>query len=262
MFKEDRADFEAKWDDIKVFVEYGMLTEDKFNDKAKNFLLLKNTEGEFNTWDEYLEKVKPLQTDKDGKVKFLYTTHAEGQHAFIEAAKGRGYDVVVMEGPLASHLMSKLEGTHTDVSFVRVDSDTLDKLIAKEGELDSKLTEADQEKLKPVFEAGVVGGTYSVQFAAMGEDEAPVVITQSEFMRRMKEQQMSGGGGGMFGNFPDSFNLVINGNHALTQRILSENDEDQQKALAKQATDLAKLAQGLLTGSDLTAFINRSISLI
>lgn len=263
MFKENREDFESKWDDIKVFVEYGMLTEDKFNEKAQKFLLLKNTEGQACTWDEYLEKVKPLQTDKDGKVKFLYASHADGQHAFIEAAKGRGYDVLLMEGPLASHLMSKLEGNNPDVQFVRVDSDTLDKLIEKEGELDSKLTESDQEKLKPVFEAGATGGNYSVQFAAMGEDEAPVVITQSEFMRRMKEQQMSGGGGGgMFGNFPDSFNLVVNGNHSLVQRILSEGDEDQQKALAKQATDLAKLAQGLLTGQELTAFINRSITLI
>lgn len=261
MFKQDRADFEEKWDDIKVFIEYGMLTEDKFYEKAEKFLLLKNTEGECYTWEEYLEKVKPLQTDKNDKVKFLYAAHAEGQHGFIQAAKARGYDVLLLEGPLASHLISKLESKHTDVQFARVDADTLDKLIEKEGELDSKLTEDQEKQLAPVFEAGVETPTFNVQFAAMGEEEAPVVITQSEFMRRMKEQQMAGGGG-MFGHMPDSYNLVVNGNHALVQRILDEGDADQQKALAKQAIDLAKLAQGMLVGEDLTHFINRSLSLI
>ncbi len=262
IFKNNREDFEAKWDDIKMFIEYGMLTEDKFNDKMEKIALYKNTKDQYATFEEYMEKVKETQKNKDGKVIMLYASDKEEQHAFIQTAEDRGYDVLMMEGPLVSHLMSKLESKHTDIQFARVDADTIDKLIAKEEDLPSKLSEDDVKVLQPVIEGSVNKEKYQVSFESMSESDAPMIITQSEFMRRMKEQQMTGGQAGMFGNFPEMYNLVVNSNHPLISAILEEKDADKQKNLSKQATDLAMLAQGMLKGEDLTSFIKRSVELI
>ena len=262
MFKKDRADFEAKWDDIQVFIQYGMLSDDKFYERAEKFLLLKNSDGEYFTLEEYKEKVKVSQTDKNEKIVYLYTNDVEGQHAFIQSAKERGYDVLLLDGPLASHIITKLEQKEESVSFARVDADTIDNLIKKEEDIPSKLSEEEQEKLKPLFEEVVPKEKFMVQFESMSETEKPIIITQAEFMRRMKEQQQMGGGNAMFGAMPEMYNLVVNANHPLISTILNTKTDKKKEKLAKQATDLALLSQGMLTGEDLTNFINRSIELI
>jgi len=263
LYKKDRKDFEAKWDDIKVFIEYGMLSEDKFNIKAEKFALYKSTDGVYFTMEEYKEKLKVNQVDKDGNTIFLYTNDEQAHHSYIEMAKERGYDVLIMNSPLTSHFISKVEQANEKVKFARIDSDTLDKLIPKDEEIPSKLTEKDEEKLKPVIESVVKKEQFMVQFESMNEKEAPVLITEPEFMRRMKEQQAMGGGGMMgMGSMPDMYNLVINSNHPLISKILSEKDESKQKDMTKQATDLALLSQNLLKGEDLTNFIKRSTELI
>jgi len=263
MFKNDREDFQAKWDDIKVFIQYGMLSEDKFYQKAKDFNLFKTTEGEYFTTEEFKEKVGPAQTDKDGKLVVLYASNVEEQHSFIATARDRGYEVVVMDSPLDVHMVSTLEQKLENTSFARVDADTIDKLIAKDDVQPSKLSEEEEGTLKPVFEGLVDKEKFVVQFESMSETDAPMMITQTEFMRRMKEQQAMGGGGMNFmGNMPDMYNLVVNSNHPLIGRILAEKDESAQSGLAKQATDLALLSQGMLKGSDLTSFIKRSVDLL
>ena len=262
MFKEDRADFEAKWDDIKVFIEYGALTEDKFAEKAEAFSLFKTTTSAYSTFEEMHGRIKETQKDKDGKVVILYTSNTEEQHAFINSATDRGYEVLEMDSPLTSHLLSKLEAKHSDIQFARVDSDTIDKLIKKDDELPSKLTEDEQKAIQPVIEAVVEKEKFMVSFESMSETEPPMIITQSEFMRRMKEQQALGGGNAMFGNMPEVYNLMVNSNHPLVEAILKEKDEEKQQALAKQASDLALLAQGMLKGPDLTSFIQRSVEMI
>ncbi|MCH2235032.1 MAG: molecular chaperone HtpG [Crocinitomicaceae bacterium] len=260
MFKKDREDFQAKWDDLKVFVEYGMLTEDKFYDKAEKFTLLKTTKNEYFTIEEFTEKVKPLQTDKDEKVVMLYTNSVEEQHHLIKAAEDRGFEVLICDSPLSPHYLQKLESKLDKVSFARVDADTLDNLIKKDEEIPSKLTEQDEEKLKPIFEEVVSTDKFTVQFAAMSEKDAPVSITQPEFIRRMMEQQRLGNGG-MMGAFPEMYNLVVNTNHDAVGSILKKQKHNKQK-LAKQLTDLALLSHGLLKGEELTKFINRSVDLI
>ena len=260
MFKKDREDFQAKWDDLKVFVEYGMLTEDKFYDKAEKFTLLKTTKNEYFTIEEFTEKVKPLQTDKDEKVVMLYTNSVEEQHHLIKAAEDRGFEVLICDSPLSPHYLQKLESKLDKVSFARVDADTLDNLIKKDEEIPSKLTEQDEEKLKPIFEEVVSTDKFTVQFAAMSEKDAPVSVTQPEFIRRMMEQQRLGGGG-MMGAFPEMYNLVVNTNHDAVGTILKKQKDNKQK-LAKQLTDLALLSHGLLKGEELTKFINRSVDLI
>ena len=262
MFKADRADFESKWDDIKVFIQFGMLTDDKFYERAAKFALYKTTAGEYFTFEEYIEKIKETQTDKDERLICLYTSDAEGQHAFVQSAIDRGYSVLEIDGPLSAHVVSRLEQKHDKTSFARVDADVIDKLIKKEDEQVSKLSEEQQEVLKPVFEAGVDGGKFSVAFESMSETEAPVIITQSEFTRRMREQAATSGGPNYFGQMPEMFNLVVNANHPLVTRILDEGDEDKRKQLSKQATDLALLSQNMLRGEDLTAFIKRSVEMI
>ncbi|MDC3337963.1 molecular chaperone HtpG [Flavobacteriales bacterium] len=263
MFKEDRDDFQAKWDDIKVFIQYGMLSEDKFYEKAQKFNLFKTTDGDYFTTDEFKEKISAAQTDKDDKLVVLYTTDVDEQHAFIATAKERGYTVAVMDSPLDVHVISMLEQKLEKTTFARVDADTIDKLIQKEEEQPSKLSKEEEEKLKPVFEALVSKDKFVVQFESMSETDVPMMITQSEFMRRMKEQQAMGGGGMNFmGNMPEMFNLVVNANHPLTSQILGEKSKKAQKNLAKQATDLALLAQGMLKGEELTAFIKRSVGLL
>ncbi len=261
MFKNDRADFEKKWDDIKVFIQYGILSDDKFEEKAEKFNLLKDTEGKYFTADEYKELVSATQTDKNDKLVYLYTHNAEEHHSIIESAKAKGYSVLVMDSPLDSHVITKLE-QKLNVSFARVDADTIDKLITKEEELPSKLSKEEEEKLQPIFEATVDKDKFTVQFESLSETEKPVLITQSEFIRRMKEQQALGGGMQMMGNFPEMFNLVVNSNHPLISKILKEADATKKEGLAKQAIDLALLSNGMLKGASLTSFINRSLNLI
>ena len=263
MFKNDRKDFEEKWDDLKVFIDYGMLSEDKFYDRAQKYSLLKNTKGEYFTYEEYAEKVKANQTDKNDKVVYLYTNNVEEQHAFVNSAENKGYDVLLMDSPLASHLISKLEQKFENTSFARVDADTVEKLIQKDEEIPSKLTKEDEEALKPVFENVIEKEKFTVMFESRNETEAPIVITQSEFMRRMKEQQALGGGGmQMFGNMPEMFNMVVNSNHPVVSNILNSGDDEKKANLTKQTVDLALLSQGMLKGEELTNFINRSIELI
>ena len=256
MFKGDRKAFEEKWEDMKVIVEYGMLTEKKFFDKAEKFALYQNVDGVYSTWTEYLDKIKVNQVDKDGKTVVLYTNDKEAQHSYIAEAKEKSYDVLVLDGPIVSHLIQKLETEKENISFVRVDADAMDKLIKKDEEIPSVLSEADEKSLKETIENVLPKEQYSVQFESLSPSSSPFTITRSEFMRRMKEMSATGGGG-MFGmnNMPEMYNLVVNGNHPLVSKVLGEKDADLQKAMLKEATDLAKLSQGLLKGEELTLFI-------
>ena len=258
MFKKDRKDFEDKWNDLQVFVQYGSLSEDKFADKAKTFSLLKNTDNAYFTLDEYKEKISALQTDKDNKVVCLYTNNPEEQFSFVKKAKERGYDVLHIDGPLAPHWIAKLEQTMENISFARVDADTLDKLIKKSEEIPSKLSKEDEDTLKPVFTNSVNNDKYTVQFESMSETDAPIIITQPEFIRRMMEQQKLGGGGGFYGAFPEMYTMVVNGNHPKISNLLSKS-ELERADVAKQLTDLALLAQGMLKGEALNSFIERNI---
>ena len=261
MFKKDRKDFESKWDDLQIFAQYGALSDDKFAEKAKSFALVKNTDGAFFTVEEYKEKISALQTDKDGKVVILYTNSPEEQFSFVKKAKDRGYDVLHLEGPLVPHWVSKMEQDFENVTFTRVDGDTLDKLIKKEEELPSKLSKDDEEKLLPLFEGVVNKDKFKVSFESMNAEEGPIVITQPEFIRRMMEQQKMGGGG-FFGAFPETYNLVVNGNHAKIDEVLKASSEDDKTNKIKQLTDLALLAQGMLKGEALSKFIERSVELV
>ena len=264
MFKKDRKDFEQKWDDVKVFIEYGMLTEQKFFEKAQTFSLYKNTESAYYTFSEFTEKVKETQKNKDGKTIILYTNDAKEQHSFVQTAKDKGYEVLELGGPLISHLISRLESDNSDVQFARVDSDVIDKLIEKEESAISKLSEKEQEKLKTIIEKEVDKDKFTVQIQNMSSTDSPIVITQSEFMRRMKEQQQLSGGGGMqmFGSMPETFNLAINSNHELIGKILNEKVKKKRNNLINQILDLALLSQGMLKGESLTTFISRSVNLI
>ncbi len=261
MFKKDRADFEAKWDDLKIFVEYGMLSDEKFAEKAKSFALVKNTDGKYYTVDELKEQIAPLQTDKNNKVVVLYTHSVDEHFSFVKQAKDRGYQVALIDGPLAPHWISKLEQTFENLSFARVDADTLDQLIQKEGELPSKLSEEQQNTLKPLFESAVNAEKFKVEFKSMSETDSPIIITQPEFIRRMMEQQKMGGGG-FFGAFPETYQLIVNANHQKVESILNVEDESQKSLKVKQLTDLAMLSQGMLKGEELSSFISRSIELI
>jgi molecular chaperone HtpG len=257
MFKKDRKDFESKWDDLQIFVQYGMLSEDKFAEKAKEFNLVKNTSDEYFTLTEYQEKIKALQTDKDNKLIVLYTSNPEEQFSFVKKAKDRGYDVLQLDGPLAAHWISKMEQSLEQVSFVRVDADSLDKLIKKTDEIPSKLSKEEEDKLKPIFESNVTKEKFTVQFESMSESEAPIIITQPEFIRRMMEQQRLGGGG-FYGAFPEMYNLTVNANHPIVGSLLQKN-ELEQGVITKQLVDLALLAQGMLKGEALDQFIQRNI---
>ena len=264
MFKKDRKDFEQKWDDVKVFIEYGMLTEKKFFDKAQDFALYKNTNNKYYTFSEFSEKVKISQKDKNGKVIILYTNDAKEQHSFVKTATEKNYEVLELGGPLMSHLISKLESENTDIQFARVDSETIDKLIEKEEASVSILSDKEQDKLKKIIEEAVDKEKFTVQIQNMSSSDSPIVVTQSEFMRRMKEQQQlsSAGGMQMFGAMPESYNLAINSNHKLIGKILVEKTKKKRTDLIKQLLDLALLSQDMLKGEDLTAFISRSVTLI
>jgi molecular chaperone HtpG len=263
LFKNNREDFEKKWNDIKVIIEYGMLSEDKFFDKAKKFALYPTVADSYFTFDELIEKTKDNQTDKEGNHVILYASNKDAQHSYIEDATAKGYEVLVLDSPIISHLMQKLEGGDAKVKFTRVDSDFIDNLIKKDETAISKLSEEEKTTLKPIIETAIASDAYTVQLEAMDSDASPFIITVPEFMRRMKEMQASGGGGMMgMGNFPDMYNLVVNTNSPLISNILNSKDADEQKHLISQAFDLAKLSQNLLHGKELTSFIKRSYELI
>jgi molecular chaperone HtpG len=263
LFTENRADFEKKWNDIKIVLEYGMLSEDKFYEKAGAFTLYPTVDDAYFTLEEIKEKLAPNQTDKDGKLVVLYASNKEAQHSYIQIAKNKGYEVLLLDSPIISHLIQKIEGGNNTMTFVRVDSDSIDKLIKKEETSISKLSDDEKETLKTVLEGFVPKQKYSVQMEALDSNDAPFMITQPEFMRRMKEMSQSGGGG-MFGmgNMPEMYNLVVNTNSELASNILNSSDSATQENLVKQALDLAKLSQNLLKGEELTAFVKRSFELI
>ncbi|BDU23503.1 MULTISPECIES: molecular chaperone HtpG [unclassified Flavobacterium] len=262
LFNENRADFEAKWNDIKIVLEYGMLSEDKFYEKAGAFVLYPTVDDTYFTLDELKEKLKENQTDKDGKLVILYAGNKDAQHSYIQAAKDKGYEVLLLDSPIISHLIQKIEGDNSGLTFVRVDSDHIDNLIKKDENTISKLSDEEKETLKTSLEA-YIPKAYSVQLEAMDSQAAPFIITQPEFMRRMKEMSQTGGGG-MFGmgNMPEMYNLVVNTNSDLASSILNTEDKTHQEHLVKQALDLAKLSQNLLKGEALTAFVKRSFEMI
>jgi molecular chaperone HtpG len=259
LFNENREDFEQKWNDIKIVLEYGMLSEPKFYEKAGDFVMYPTTEEKYYTLAELKETLAPNQTDKNGKLVVLYASNKETQHSYIDIAKAKGYQVLLLDSPIVSHLIQKLEADNENLTFARVDADHIDKLIEKEEVQISKLSEVEQTNLKSVLEAIVPKANYTVQLEPMDSNAAPFMITQPEFMRRMKEMSASGGGG-MFGmgNFPDMYNLVVNSNSTLATTILQTEDKSAQELLVKQALDLAKISQGLLKGEELTAFVKRS----
>ena len=263
LFNENREDFEKKWNDIKIVLEYGMLSEPKFYEKAGDFVLYPTVEDKYYTLAELKETITANQTDKNGKLVVLYASNKEAQHGYIEIAKEKGYQVLLLDSPIVSHLIQKLESDNENLTFVRVDSDHIDKLIAKEENQISKLSEEEQGNLKTVVEEFVPKANYTVQLEPIDSTAAPFIITQPEFMRRMKEMSQTGGGG-MFGmgNFPEMYNLVVNSNSELATTILNTPDKSAQESLIKQALDLAKISQGLLKGEELTAFVKRSFELI
>ncbi|MDT0675918.1 molecular chaperone HtpG [Autumnicola musiva] len=263
LFNNNREDFEKKWNDIKIVIEYGMLSEEKFFEKAQKFALYPTVDGDYYTFEELEAKIKENQTDKEGNVVVLYASNQNEQHSYIKAAKDKGYQVLLLDSPIVSHLLQKLETSKEKLSFVRVDSDHVNNLIKKDDENISKLSDEEKEKLKADFEKVVPKEKYTVQLEAMDSDAAPLIITQPEFMRRMKEMQQTGGGG-MFGmgNMPEMYNLVVNTNHPLVSEILNTKTEKKQERLIKQSLDLARLSQNLLKGEELTAFINRSFDMV
>lgn len=262
LFKKDRQDFEKKWDDINIFVKYGIISDEKFYDRAKEFSLLKNVDGQYFTFEEYREKVKVNQTDKSEQVIYLYASNPGKQDSFIQAAKSKGYDVLNLDGVLDSHYINTLEQKLEKTHIKRVDSETPDKLIEKDQKSESVLSSEEQEQVKGLFEKAISNKNMTIAVEPMSPDELPVVITMSEFMRRMKDMAKLGGGGYSFmGTMPDNYNVSINGNHAIVQKILKTEPEEQKLTLAKQAYDLALLSQNMLTGADLTNFIKRSVTL-
>ena len=264
LFKNSREDFEAKWNDIKIVIEYGMLSEDKFFEKADKFALYPTVDGSFFTFEELKEKIKDTQTDKDDKLVILYASEKEAQHSYIEAAKAKGYEVLLMDSPIIGHLMQKLETSKENISFARVDADHLDNLIKKEDTQISKLSDEEKEKLKADLEATITNKSYTVQLEAMDSNASPFIITEPEFMRRMKEMQQTGGGGGMFGmgGMPEMYNLVVNTNHELVSEILHTKTAKKKARLINQSLDLARLSKGLLKGEELTEFIKRSYEMV
>lgn len=262
LFNKDRKGYEQKWSDIGLFVKYGMVSEEKFYDKAKDFALLTNTKKENYTIEEYKEKVKDIQTDKNGQVVLIYSNDPAKQDSFIQSANKHDYDVLVMDSPIDNHFINSLEQKLEKTSLKRVDSSVASKLIEKDENLESVLTEEQSKTVKEVFEKAISKPGYNVEIVALNPEELPVTVTMDEFMRRMKDMAAMGGGMGFYGSMPDSYKVAINGNHKLVSRILQTEDADAQAKLAKQAVDLALLAQGMLTGAELTEFVSRSVELI
>jgi len=261
LFKADRKAYEEKWSDIGLFVKYGMISEEKFYDKAKDFALLTSTNKTHFTFDEYKEKVSALQTDKNGNVVYLYTTDPDKQDGFIQAANKKDYDVLLMNSPIDSHFVSSLEQKLEKTLLKRVDASVANQLIEKDEKLESVLSEEQSNTVKGIFENAISKPGYTVEVVGLNPDDAPVTITMDEFMRRMKDMAKMGGGMSFYGNMPDSYKVAINGNHKLVSKILNAGEEEQGK-FAKQAVDLALLSQGMLTGAELTAFVSRSVELI
>lgn len=264
LFKDNREEFEAKWNDIKIVIEYGMLSEEKFFEKAETFALYPTVDGSYYTYEELYNKIKAKQTDKDDKLIILYASNTEEQHSYIEAAKSKGYEVLLLDSPIVSHLIQKLESSKEKISFSRVDADHLDKLIQKEEVSISKMNDEEKEKLNAQLKEVISSEKFIVQLEAMDSNAAPFIITQPEFMRRMKEMQQTGGGGGMFGmgNMPEMYNLVVNTNSVLVNQILNTKTAKKRERLITQSLDLAQLSQGLLKGEALTNFIKRSYEII
>ncbi len=262
LFTENREDFEQKWNDIKIVLEYGMLTEPKFYEKAGDFVLYPTVDGKYYTLTELKEALQANQTDKDGKLVVLYASNKETQHSYIDIAKEKGYEVLLLDSPIVAHVIQKLEADNEKLTFTRVDADHIDKLIQKEETQISKLSDDEKEKLKNLLEEVIPKTTYTVQMEAMDSNAAPFMITQPEFMRRMKEMSQTGGGMFGMGNFPEMYNLVVNTNSDLANTILNSSDDTNREKTIKQALDLAKIAQGLLKGEELTAFVKRSFELI
>ncbi|UAB80176.1 molecular chaperone HtpG [Marixanthomonas sp. SCSIO 43207] len=263
LFNNNREDFEQKWNDIKVVIEYGMLTEDKFFEKAQKFALYPTVDGDYFTFEELEEKIKENHTDKDGKLVVLYASNKDEQHSYIQEAKDKGYTILMLDSPIVSHLLQKLEGSKENVNFVRVDSEPVENLIKKEENQVSKLSDEEKETLKTFLTETIPSEKFTVQLEAMDSKANPFVITEPEFMRRMKEMQQTGGGG-MFGmgNMPEMYNLIVNTNHELVSEILNTKTQKKKERLVNQALDLAKLSKNLLKGEDMTAFIKRSYDMI
>jgi len=262
LFKNDRKSFEEKWSDIGLFVKYGMISEEKFYDKGKDFVLLNNTQNEYFTLEEYKEKVKAAQTDKNDMLVYLYATDADKQDTFIQSANKKGYDVLNLNSPIDPHFISQLEQKLEKTSLKRVDADVADKIISKEDQTVHVLNDEEKATVKAIFEKAIVKPNMKIEIESLNPEELPVIVTMDEFMRRMKDMSKMGGGMGFYGNLPDNYNVAINGNHKLIGKILQTQDEAEQTQLAKQAFDLALLSQGMLTGAELTEFVNRSVSLI
>jgi molecular chaperone HtpG len=262
LYKKDRKAYESKWNDIGLFVKYGMISEEKFYEKGKDFALLKNTNGEFFTIEEYQEKVKAVQTDKNEQTIFLYATDVNKQDGFIQSANKKDYDVLVMDSPIDSHFIQNLESKLEKTQLKRVDADVAEKLIQKEDSFANLLTEEQSKTVKELFEKAINNKTYTIEVEGLNPEEMPVTITMEEFMRRMKEMAQTGGGMGFYGSLPDAYKVAINGNHPMVDKILKAESEEEKTKLAKQAFDLALLSQGLLTGKDLTAFVKRSVEML
>ncbi len=262
LFKNDRKAFEEKWSDIGLFVKYGMISEEKFYEKGKDFVLLNNTQNEYFTLDEYKEKVKTAQTDKNDMLVYLYATDTDKQDTFIQSANKKGYDVLNLNSPIDPHFISQLEQKLEKTSLKRVDAEVADKIISKEDQTVHVLNDEEKTKVKEIFEKAIVKPNMRIEIESLNPEELPVIVTMDEFMRRMKDMSKMGGGMGFYGNLPDNYNVAINGNHKLIGKILQTQDEAEQTQLAKQAFDLALLSQGMLTGAELTEFVNRSVSLI
>ncbi len=262
LFKNNREDFEKKWDDIKVFIEYGMISEAKFYERAEKFCLLKDVDAKPHTLQEYREIIKDVQTDKDGNLVYLYTNDPVAQHAFVASARNKGYSVLLMDGVLDSHFINNIEMKLEKSRFVRVDSDVADKLIPQKEEIPSKLDDAQKETVKSLFESVTDKAQYSVVFENLSETDWPLMVTRPEYMRRMKDMSALGGGMSYMGNLPEHFNLVVNTNHPVVFALTEEQDEEKRKATARQLNDLALLQQGLLKGEALTDFLRRSVDLV
>ncbi|MBB2150122.1 molecular chaperone HtpG [Pedobacter sp. LMG 31462] len=262
LFNKDRKGYEEKWGDIGLFVKYGLVSEEKFYDKAKDFALLTNTKNENYTLGEYHDKVKDFQTDKNGQVVYIYSTDPAKQDTFIQSANKKDYDVLLMNSAIDNHFISFLENKLEKTLLKRVDSSVADKLIEKDEAIESVLTEEQAKKVTDIFTKAITKPGMQVEVVGLNPEELPVTVTMDEFMRRMKEMAQMGGGMGLYGGMPDSYKVAINGNHKLIGKILLTDNEEEQGLLAKQAIDLALLAQGMLTGAELTAFVSRSVNLI
>jgi molecular chaperone HtpG len=263
LFIANREDFEAKWNDIKIVIEYGMLSEDKFFEKSDAFALYPAVDGTHYTYDELFNKIKANQTNKDGKLVILYASNLDAQHSYIASAKSKGYEVLLLDSPIVSHLIQKLESSKENISFARVDGDHIDNLIKKDETAISKLSKEEKTALEDVLKDVIPSEKFMIQLEAMDSDASPFIITQPEFMRRMKEMQQTGGGGmQMFGNMPEIHNLIVNINSELVGEILNTKTKKKQERLITQSLDLARLSQGLLKGEELTNFVKRSYELL